>query len=43
MLLSKNNKDPNITQLFQTTGKSGSLLNSHEAHMTPKADKGDSK
>ena len=43
MLLSKNNKDPNITQLFQTTGKSGSPLNSYEAHMTPKADKADSK
>ena len=43
MLLSKNNKDPNITQLFQTTGKSGSLLNSDEAHMTPTAAKGDSK
>lgn len=44
MLLSKNNKEPNITQLFQTTGKSGSLLSSfYEAHVTPKADKGDSK
>ena len=44
ILLSKINKDSNITQMFQTIGKSGSLLNSfYEANLTPKPDKGDSK